>query len=309
MLPTLSEGFTNLLDDIYGSHFKDFLTRHSSTTDWIISADFCFHKGFENRVIAITIIPIATSIEQVMGAIKQAMPKDIKHIRSVSEDAIRFINDDRHFHFAFVINDPVKIVTSGADDPKAFIQTLINQLYDGVSEKPHSKEALRPFGLLRSASKAKAFDLIDCSDLMIFSSLLSGIITYASKYVPFRLVGLFPDRDTLTNLYDSIYMDLTTISVTGHYFLNGRGRVPFEITVGKPNLVGKIMWYDELIRIPDYIANLVSKWDLKNLPSLDDKASPIFYDAYVDSKNLAVINIHQTDNLHLHSIKANGIAD
>ena len=80
--------------------------------------------------------------------------------------------------------------------------------------------------------------------------------------------------------------------------------MPFEIKIGIPNTTGRLMWYDELIRMPDYIASFVSQWNMKDLPAADSKSSPIFYDSYVDSKNLLVFNVHHKDQMYIDFVTA-----
>lgn len=305
MFPTLSEGIVNILEKNQGNDFRNFLANKSSIENWLFTADFCFEPSFNNKTYAITVMPVTKPVESIVDLIQLKMPQDIKNVRSLSSEAIDLIRCNDYFHFAFVVNDPVTVVSEGSADPRASILYNIAELCDQILKTDATKEFLKPFKLLREASKAKGYSLTRHCNLMIFSSIISGIVSFVSKYVNIKRAGIFPDRDILTDLHDGIYIELIRASIIGHYHLNHRGSIPFYLSRGLPNSTGKKMWYDELVRFPDYIANFVAKWDMANIPETNEKSSLIFYDAFVDSNNIALINVRHDTRLYIDSVKAN----
>jgi len=302
--PTITEGLIKLLKDKQGDEFRSFLKVHNLTQKWIISADFCFHKSFHNRTYAFTIMPVVLPFDAFLEKIKTAIPKDIKKIKVVSEAAVTLINDENLFHFAFVVNDPITVFSDAAPDPAPYILDTVQQLHKGMTGAEMSKELSKPFRLLREEAKAKGFDQSAYCELMIFSALLAGLMVTIGNNTALNLIGVFPDRDTLTIKHEGIYIELARQSANAHFKQHHGKDMHFEVGRGIPNEHGKHMWYDELIRLPDYVAGLISQWDMETLPNLEAKTAPLFYDSYVDSKNMLVFNLRHQEQLYIDLIIA-----
>lgn len=63
-----------------------------------------------------------------------------------------------------------------------------------------------------------------------------------------------------------------------------------DIALPTPNAGKDAMWFDEFIRLPDYIAGILAAWNLKSnlIPGENDKYSTLATEVIADSKNTAV---------------------
>ncbi|EGR0858913.1 hypothetical protein EW131_22800, partial [Vibrio vulnificus] len=127
-----------------------------------------------------------------------------------------------------------------------------------------------------------------------FASVVFEILTIAKKP---KYIQWVSDRDALLERYDSFVFDLA-------YFLFLQGYSEhFERTENsvlmldtpqfifpEPEKSGK-NYFDELIRIPDYLAGTLADFDVSSNKFSKDKYDTILLNSLVNSRNQAVIHV------------------
>ena len=68
-----------------------------------------------------------------------------------------------------------------------------------------------------------------------------------------------------------------------------------------------VMWFDEYIRLPDYIAGILAAWDISTnqLPEGKEKYIQLAEDVVADSKNMVVLKIRYDDAVQCSRIVFN----
>ncbi|MFJ7699046.1 hypothetical protein [Lysinibacillus fusiformis] len=108
-------------------------------------------------------------------------------------------------------------------------------------------------------------------------------------------IGWFSDRDSLTIWMDGLINDLAFVCYDGickTEKIDDNSATSFNI--GAEEKTSKILWYDELNRIPDFLTGALAG---RNYASeTPDKYDTIFEQAICSNNNLAVIYCFEQDN-------------
>ena len=253
--------------------FRAFLQGNPGVRKWIIAADFCLaDKDKANSVFAFTLIPYDACIDDMQREIRKALPKDIKKTQEIDQSGIELLKSPRRFNFAFIFGEHPDLFPSPdrASRLGAARQSL-DLAVDQLNNLGRKKEQLKRLKGLRQKSLAKGFNVDLLSDLTLLAHLFCFITLVLQRERPCELVSWFPDRDSMTTWEDGAVWDIALESLAGlseHFSILQPTR---PIGVGAaPDGDTDALWFDDLIRLPDYIAGLFASWDLK-LNAIDAK--------------------------------------
>lgn len=256
-----------------------------------------------NDVFAITVCPSFEHPEKLAARIKESMPKDLKSISSVSDKAIELIRDERFFHFVFVVEGRHRMFgeqSEGLAKARIFCEETV-----GFMKAIHARrENVKPFNILLQKSKEKLFNVKLLSDMVLFSSMVSSINCMLVNSVGAELIGVFPDRDSITQWCDSVYSKFVDNYSAGVLWLVEQS--PFHCVIKRGVPSGqevKKNWYDDFVRLPDYMAGVVATWDIRSGEVGGGKHQVLFMENIVGASNASILRIgFDGRDMHLDNV-------
>jgi hypothetical protein len=265
-------------------------------TKWMIAADFCLHdKVRPNNTFVFSLIPYDDYFDVLQEEIRGGIPKDLKKTRDVRASTIALLRDGRRFHIAFVLSEPPAVFSNGLDGASP-LTVARESIRLTLAAFDHNRPPL-PLRKLHEASKAKAFNTELLADLYLTSYLFGFVSLILAREVQVETLGWFADRDSMVTWCDGVLWHFAVANL--HGFAEHFG---ITMPAGSPVIAGPTpdvipadaMWYDDLVRIPDYFAGILAAWNFKENTIPADKAKyvELAQKVIADATNLAVIHLY-----------------
>ena len=290
ILKTLNEAFSKSA----GDELTFFLARYPECSSYIIASDYCLNdKERPNDIISFVLLPEIRLFDEYRKEIKEAMPKDLKHTKYISDKAKELLASPNYHSFNFFIDKEKTLF-----DKKKFNQEAIFYAADKAIEmfdlwlqddpdNERYKQFKKNYKLLKEAAKSKSFNY----RLYFYSLLTSTIAAFLTHQISIhskaKNVLWFSDRDSMMNSNNQIFFDNYDIQHNGlarndsaHAFDES-----FRIGIAKPDPQGDV-WYDEINRLPDYCAGAVSGLNFLEETNYSDKANEVLQVMIENSTNL-----------------------
>ncbi|MEY2563610.1 MAG: hypothetical protein QOH88_1803 [Verrucomicrobiota bacterium] len=272
--------------------FRNFIARNTGITKWMIAADYCLHdKARPNNAFVFSLIPYDDWFGALRDEIRSALPRDLKRTKTVERTATDFLASDRRFHIAFLLDrDPILFTNGPGSVPLQVARECINKTHQHVIAKERSPESIRRVNLLRQAASANNLNLPLLTDLHLLSWFFPFVTLLLARECVIQTVGWFSDRDSMTTWCERVVWDFARETLYGVAELRGitlPGGVP---VIGVPD-AEDTMWFDEFVRLSDYIAGLLAAWNFKT-NQLPDKYVRLAEDVFAESNNISVLNIN-----------------
>ena len=110
-----------------------------------------------------------------------------------------------------------------------------------------------------------------------------------------EIVGWLPDRDKMTTWCEGVIFDLGVENLTGvaaHFGINLPMRA-LQIALPTPDAGKDAMWFDELIRLPDYVAGILAAWNFETneIPGDKDKYRVMAQEFSASAENIMVFKV------------------
>jgi len=184
----------------------------------------------------------------------------------VSNDFLEFATSDKFVHFVF---------SFGSSKQSPFLKSSIQNTRETLSElRNYAKQVeevnrgnqdfvsmSRRLGLAEQESKKAGFNYILFDKIVMISGIAAALACLITKHIHTRDINWMSDRDNVTTYCDGILYDLFSMSYSGgNYRLQNNRRC--ELWTSHDEWNGK-MWFDELVRIPDFIAGAFSRISLR----------------------------------------------
>jgi hypothetical protein len=323
------ESLFETFDQSGRNDFRLFLKENPGIRKWSIAADFCLHdKDRPNNVFAFSIFPHYphyTNFDIITEEIRAAIPKDWKKTKNISAETITFLKDKRRFHIAFVLPKPPAVF--GDDHGINSIEMARRSLEITVDEmiaKGHSDKSLSRLRRLKQETLAKNFNVKLLSDLYFLNDLFCFVTLLLARDRPLEVVSWMPDRDKMTTWCEGVLFDIGAEHLHGlaeRFKLNVPAKGPFvciptpaeelaelvaaaaEVADGTgvdtvPDKEKSAMWFDDLIRLPDYVAGVFSAWNFETneFPDEKEKYRIMVRDFAAFAENIMVFKIRYDDS-------------
>ncbi len=266
-----------LIEDTFKKTTKDDLQKHYLQTTkgikkWTCYSDYCFDDdGKPNDVFTITLIPYVDKFDLLSEHIKSVAAADIKSSRKVSEKFIEFLREYPLINFSFIINDKKKLLGKNHTDAKKFLKdtfTYMKQQYVQWGKgQPEQKDfydmVIKKINcvlhLIENDKKIK--QIVNMLLVTFFGAYVSSWVTKDNEI---EIFGWFSDRDALNEICKNFSIELF------QYYMNGLliGH-PFQFTAAPAGSANNA-FYEELVRIPDYVTGALADYNMsENLISKD----------------------------------------
>lgn len=247
--------------------FRAFLQGHPGVGKWLIAADFCLaDKDKANSVFAFTLFPYDAYLHQMQREIGEVLPRDIKKAQEIGPSGLELLKSSRRFNFAFIFEQHPDLFPAGDRDGRIVAaRQSLDSAVQQLTELGRTKEQLKRLRRLRQESLSKGFNVGLLSDLTLLAHLFCFITLVLQRERICEMVSWFPDRDNMTTWSDGAVWDIALESLAGlseHFSIHPPTR-PIGIGTAPAGDTGPL-WFDELIRLPDYIAGLFASWDIES---------------------------------------------
>jgi hypothetical protein len=277
--------------------FLRFLNSNHGVQKWIVAADYCLHdRARPNDVFAFTIYPYDDWLEAIQKGIQAAVPRDLKKTKVITADAAEFLLSSRRFHLAFVLEEAPKVfLNDSGDEPLRVARESVALTVDQLIKAGRDAGRIKRLKALKAETQANNFNAELLAEVYLLSYLMTFVSLLIARERPIEVLGWFSDRDNMTTWCDSVVWDLGLENFYGAGSELGI-QMPLStplVAIDSPDSVSNAMWFDELIRPPDYIAGILSAWDFqKNLiPGDKAKYMSLAQDVVAKADNLVVLKL------------------
>jgi hypothetical protein len=280
--------------------FRQFI-RRSRAVKWMIGADFVINEtSAAHDAFAFTVFPHYTDFTSTQDEIDRVFPRDIKGTQSITDDMLDYLRDPKRFHFCFLAQknrherDSVQQVRTTIDRAIATIRGLGTEGVPGGEERRAGY--LRAFRNLRQEANANNFNYRLLSDIGILGMLAAAVMFWIVRHGNAVAFGVFPDRDKMTVGYNSVFNDMAFINFSSLCQRSGISEKR-DILMPAPALLrGQELFYDPLVRIPDYVAGAISRLDYQaRVVTSEHKKHGDLVEKFVsDNTNLAIMQMTES---------------
>ena len=291
----LSTAFLETFEGSARELFRAWLSKRPATTKWIIAADFALRdKTRANDCFAFSIIPYETAYERYKSLISKRLPKDLKKSRTLTEDSAELLSDGHAFHVVVPINRDRVFFHSPDESELAVARKSLEALLETFTELERGPDAIRKLRAAVQKARAKAFNVALLTDLTILGILLPIITLLISRERLPSVMGWYCDRDNMTNWNDGLLWNIALENLHG---LAEKHQVALgcEPNIGVPDLSSgkEVMWFDHLIRQPDWFAGTLATWhwQTNTLSSPAEKYRQVVENVLADAENIVVLPI------------------
>jgi hypothetical protein len=279
--------------------FRTFLANHPKVTKWLIASDFVLNDSEAiSDAYAYTFIPHNAEIQKIKANIKELVPRDFKKTKIVNPSLKEFLRSGETFTICLLT--PKKF--SAAGDIHAVRRTLDETLKNMRNWKDAGaqKQLIEQFARFRERAKANNFNTQLVSTMMIATVLAAFCAIILAQERKIEIVGWFPDRDNITTSYERIVDHMFSVNFSAFCQRHNIDQSQIRTGIGLPqpdSANPKQLWYDELVRILDFLAGPLARWDYKkNLVPTREKYVDLLQGAVADNHNLVVLLLSQWDD-------------
>ncbi len=280
----LNETFKNTNKQIENNYFTEEL---KNVEKWICYSDYCFDDNNKpNNVVTFSILPIVDDIKKLECFIKETAKKDIKKTQTINPKFVKFLNKYPLVNFSFILNDRFKIFGQTHNDRKNRLKKdfeATKEMYNlWIKNQPKKKKEYkkvikkinRCIELINSNKKIK--QLIDIMLISFLGGYCSNIIL--NKLNNLKLYGWFSDRDKLFDIENGLVANF--FHNTLHGLIDDKN-FQFGTAIADCNFD---IFYDEFIKIPDYIAGTLADYNMTQNVISKDKFNTMLTDYMGDNE-------------------------
>jgi hypothetical protein len=271
---------------------------------WYVISDYCFgDRTKKNDTVSFTILLHHDKIENIKEYIHHFAPKDIKSTRTISREFLQYINSPVVFTFTFVIDRKSNLLRDYATDENmlSFLSPFRGVVSDiaanSTFEAGYIEAVLKRSRAFETDFQKKSFNSKLSRQIYLVSAFASLVFEFLSITKKPEYIQWISDRDALAERFDGFVYDLSFfLFLTGYSKQISPNKESLTI-LDKPKFIftepeksGK-NFFDELIRIPDYLAGTLADLDIEANTFSKDKYNTVLMESMVNSTNHVVLNI------------------
>jgi hypothetical protein len=246
--------------------FRAFLSKHPFVSKWFIACDFVLSETQATHdAYAFTLFPHIKELPEWISQIADLAPADFKKTNQISDTMKSYLRSGETFTVCLLT--PKKLNPAGNihDVRKGLDHTLtgMRAWHDASAQQV----TIKAFEDLRRRANSNSFNAALMSTMMISTALAAFCTLVLARERNIDVVGWFPDLDSITEAYDRIANLMFGVNVSAFCQQHQIDATKIRTVVGLPEADPENpnkMWYDELIRIPDFFAGSLAAWDFKN---------------------------------------------
>jgi hypothetical protein len=289
---------TSTFDQSAIGEFRQFLARHQLVTRWMIASDFVINEPqAAHDAYAYTFFPYNAGIQGLKAKLVKLVPQDFKKTKTVASKLQEFFRSGETFTICLLTPKKYNIAGDIHAIRRALDETL--KMMQSWQNADSQHEVIKAFERLKERAKANNFNAQLMSTMVIATVLAAFCVIILAKERKIETVGWFPDRDNITTSYERIAHHMFAIDFSAFCQRHNIDERPIKTAIGfpEPDLIRpKQSWYDELVRIPDFLAGPLAGWDYKqNLVTGRQKYVEILQGAVADNPYLITLLLVEID--------------
>jgi hypothetical protein len=279
-----------------------YLLNLKSVTKWMCFSDYCLDdKTKPNDVITFSIIPYIEDYLLVENFIKAVAKSDIKKASTINEKFIEFLKIYPIINFSFIVNKRKSLFGNNHEEIKKNLKheyLAIRGLYELWIVNEPEKEAYYKTFLKRIDSCINLIDnnkkikqLIDVILIPFLGGYVSNVVL--NRVDKLEIYGWFSDRDQFLDIEKGIALTLFQNNL--HGLIDNKN---FEFVTSLANCNFDI-FYDQFIKIPDYIVGTLADYNLENNQISKEKFNTVLTNYMGDNQfNNYVFRIFKESNIY-----------
>lgn len=295
--------FRVLADTFSKSTMKDleshYFPRVASFYKWTCLSDYCFgDKDKPNDTVTFSLLPYINDFKELSEFINSIARVDIKKTKKFSEEFASFLKTYPLINFTFILNDKQRIFGKNGQEIKeeltASFQSVKDQLLIWIKNQPEQvgyyqnmiKKIDQTLLLIKNNKKIK--QIVELVLVTYLGAFVSSLIVKKTKP---ELFGWLSDRDAINEVSKQLSTDLFSIYLFGFSDSQNMKFVSAPATsLDKP-------FYDELLKIPDYITGTLADYNFDSNEISKDKFDQVLTNYMAENKhNNFVFRINRDDS-------------
>jgi hypothetical protein len=294
-----------LVDTFNKSTIKDlcsFFHRWNGVKHYMLASDYCINDDNRpNDVFSFVIFPNAIDFLTLKEIIRNVMSKDLKETNEIDKRAINLLNSGFVFALNFIFpkvngKRALKTVEKGA--VLFNIDKVIEMVNIWIKNEPEKEETykllIKKFKIFKSECMKKSFNIKLFVNIMICSTIAAYLCYIISKHSGIHEICWFSDRDNMSTYGNGILFDYFSIQNNGFEKNDTEYTYKSQLATTSPNET-EGMWYDEIIRLPDYFAGSYSGFNHKTNEIMAKKYYAILN---ISKENTANILVQFINNIY-----------
>lgn len=300
--------FLGVLDKTENYFFRNFLSLLPENSAWYLISDYCIDNSEKyNDVITFSLLCNYDKYENIQELINSLASKDIKKSKDIDSGFLQYINSPFFYHFSLVIPRREKLLDKLFNKvPLDKMMEWMHNIYENakeiqISQSEFCNEAQSRIKLIQREIQRQGYNKKLIRQILLTSSLGASIMYLLQKYSSPQKIAWISDRDAIIDKFDRFVFDNMyfwyEIAVSDKTF----EKINTEIIFVEPEKVG-VNYFDELIRIPDYIAGALASYDTENrenMLEIKEKYRLLFMDVFSEPINQATIKVQSSDEIAL----------
>jgi hypothetical protein len=270
-----------------------------------VVSDYCIgDPGKKNDVVSFVIVASHDTLANICDYIAAAAPKDIKNTRTVPTGIMQYLRLPVTFSVSFVVSRESHLLRDYIalanmedflPDVEDFLRTVQanspapTAYFDDVAKR------LRLFK--RDIAANRQFNAKLARQVFLVATFGAQIFKHLAVAKRPSQIRWISDRDALLDRYDGLVYDLAYVIFLLFYSTTLERRDGAILLLDKPRFLFEIPEksgqhrYDELVRLPDYLAGTLADIDLDTLKFTHEKFEQMWRGAFVRSPNNTIVQV------------------
>lgn len=287
----------------------EFIKEHAHTKKWILASDYAFYdKNKFSDAVTFSLFPHWAHFDKMSSHISAIAPSDIKNVGSVSDRFISFLKEGKAFSITLILDRERRMFSDEKFYHLSRIDSQIGMLEYWCQSTPKGKEnyqaTIKQLNEVKRLVNSNSLNLRLFRDIEIVGSLAAYLLTEISIKAKPEKIAWLSDRDSMLTFKNKTignYM-FDQVSHLYHTLCSNSGiDSSNRLLFGKPETSGKL-FYDSLIRVPDYIAGTMADYDFEKQVSSHTKFDQIRDGAFAVERRNISYRLFFHPNMHAHRL-------
>jgi hypothetical protein len=274
------DGLVECLISTFGKNaideFRKFLAKHSGVTKWMIANFVINEPQAASDAYVLTFFAYSAEIGELKAKIVKLVFKDFKKTKAVKPKLHDFFQSGETFTICLLT--PKKYNLAGDIHAIRFsLDETIRIMRNWQDAADRQQKVIKAFERLKERAKANNFNTPTIMIATVLAAFCAMILAQERKI---EIAGWFPDRDNITTSYERIADHMFAVDFSAFCQRHAIDERSIKTVIGLPEPdpgEPRQIWYDELVRIPDFLAGPLAAWDYKkNLVTGRQKYLDIF---------------------------------
>jgi hypothetical protein len=288
-------------------NFEQFV-RASGALKWFLATDYVVGDATRDLdTFAFSFIPYDDTIENLLAEIDTASKRDIKKIKSVNAGMLDLLRSKRRFHVILVADRSRRWPDSVTGARDAIDVTLAQM--QNWQDAARQGATIKLVKALRQEASANSFNYRLFGDIVLLSAVTGYFAAMLVRTLPVEGVVWASDRDKMTTAYGKIAPSFANVNfnaICRRWGIEDDRIAAAKFGFALEPVESQPMWFDPLVRIPDFLAGTVAAWniDADRIIADHSKFVEVLRGSIANNENVEILRLRTaSDELSLRRLK------